>query len=77
MIINLEDVKRQRNIKNGLDDEHLAIFRVIANFILKVEDKEHKQKIIDNIYCAVDYFERNHVKNELQKKKECKIISFH
>lgn len=58
MIINLEDVKRQRNMMNVLDDEHLKIFRMIADVVLRADSKKHKQKIINNIYSVINFFEK-------------------
>lgn len=57
-VINLEDVKRQRNMKNILDDEHLKIFHMIADVVLRADSKKHKQKIINNIYSVINFFEK-------------------
>ncbi|ACD21867.1 hypothetical protein FDE76_12335 [Clostridium botulinum] len=76
MLINLEDVKKQRDIKNGLDDEHIKIFRMISDLLVKIEDKNHREKIISNIYDSTKFFERRlYSKKEVQKGRECKIIS--
>lgn len=58
MIINLEDVKSQRNMMNVLDDEHLKIFSMIADVVLRADSKKHKQKIINNIYSVINFFEK-------------------
>ena len=57
-VINLEDVKRQRNMMSVLDDEHLKIFRIIADIVLRANNKKHKQKIINNIYSVINFFEK-------------------
>ena len=58
MIINLEGAKRQRNMMNVLDDEHLKIFSMIADVVLRADNKKHKQKIINNIYSVINFFEK-------------------
>ena len=57
-VISLETIRKQRDIRIGLDDECIKIFRMIADVVLRVEDKKHKQKIINNIYSVTDFFER-------------------
>jgi hypothetical protein len=57
-IINLNEYRKNKDAECGIDEEHMKIFRIIANLIIQKDKEGRRKETLEAIKSATDFFEK-------------------